>query len=356
MKIPVFRLFFLLLLALAFSPASVYAQNPRVEKNEYAGEMPSLQGLTEAFTFNGQPALKILTRKSGGAEVRFEKRDGQDALVFMVTRLKGFGLGVLADGEGKLFVTREKVTFEPNADREHFFSVNRAEMKDIDVKKAGAGLDMVLFELKQDKKRFILTGTLALNRRDVKHAITFLYHTIINFDAALALFNEHTAGVRQKPDGDEEKEDLTVDTEATDKYDRFRDITVVSTSRLPIKGARRTIRAQVQYNFPGETQKTPDMVTLFLYVSGPNPVLTEDDLALNFLVDNDRVPLGDMKLAEEKAKSVVRQTLSIVIPYETFRRLAGGSKVEFQIGALEYTLTDQHLEALRNLLSYKSEN
>jgi hypothetical protein len=193
---------------------------------------------------------------------------------------------------------------------------------------------------------------MTINRRDSKPAMTFFYHSIINFDAALKLFNELTAGVRQKLQADEVEPEEEPSADISDKYDRFRDITIVSTSRMLVKGLKRSIRAQAQYSFPGETQAKPDKVTLLLYVSAANPVLSEDDLALNFLVDGKRVPLGDMKLNEEKGKSVVKQTLTVILPYETFRQIADGKKVEFQVGALEYTLADAHREAFRNLLSY----
>jgi hypothetical protein len=342
----------LLLAALILLSAGVSAQDPQHEKNEYAGEMPNLQGLNEAFMINGRPALRILTRKSGYAEVMYEIRDGREALVFPVYQYRSFALGIMLEGEGRLYVTKDQVVYQPNADREHFFSSKRADLKDVDIKKTGMGLDIVTFGVNGDKKRLTLSQIMTINRRDSKPAMTFFYHSIINFDAALKLFNELTAGVRQKLQADEVEPEEEPSADISDKYDRFRDITIVSTSRMLVKGLKRSIRAQAQYSFPGETQAKPDKVTLLLYVSAANPVLSEDDLALNFLVDGKRVPLGDMKLNEEKGKSVVKQTLTVILPYETFRQIADGKKVEFQVGALEYTLADAHREAFRNLLSY----
>lgn len=352
MKTPFFyALSAAVLLSISLSSA-VSAQ--QFKKNDYAGPMPDLQGVVEPFSLNGQPGMRILTRKSGSPEIRFEKRDGQDSLVFMVTKFKSFGLGIQPEGEGKLYISRERVVYEPFADRVNFFSANRADLKGVDLKGTGIGLDVVLFELNADKKRFAYTGTQYLNRRDLKTAMTYLYHAVIDFDGALNLFNQQTAGVRAAADPDEEPEDEPV-SDISDKYDRFRDITIVSTAKMVVRGPRRSIRMQASFTYPGETFAKPNTIFLTFNISGANPIFNEDDLSLNFLVDKQRVPLGNMKMTEEKGKSVTRQTLTVSMPYEIFVKLAEGKKVEFQAGTLEYKLEPVHIEAFKNLASFKPE-
>ena len=123
-----------------------------------------------------------------------------------------------------------------------------------------------------------------------------------------------------------------------------------------VRGNKRSIRTYAEYNFAGKTQKKPEKVSLYFYASAARPLFREDNLELNFLVDDKRISLGEMKLAdEEKTKTTTKQTVVFTMPFETFEQIANGKKVEFQIGTLEYKLTDIHLEAFRKLLTYKIE-
>lgn len=354
MKKKALRLFFAPLFVAAFilsSAAALSAQKPDEEDEQLLNT--TLQGVADAVTINGQPALRLLSVKSGTTDVKMGMRDGQEAFVFTVSRFGG-GRGIVKHKHGLVYITRTNVIFDPFENKEHYFNLAKTDLKLVEMGRLESIGTFAVLKFKDEKTGLLLDWTVhTVTRKEKIPATAFLIRTILNFDQALAEFNQLTESVRPKPEAEDEPEDEP-SADISDKYDRFRDITIVSTSRMLIKGIKRSIRAQAQYSFPGETQNKPDKITLSLYISAANPVLSEDDLSLNFLVDGKRVPLGDMKLNEEKGKSVVKQTLTVTVPYDTFRHIADGKKVEFQVGALEYTLADAHREAFRNLLSYKT--
>lgn len=326
------------------------------EKKEVENNKPtSLQGLTEAVLVDGQPTLRILSKYSGSTEINLQQRDNEDTLVFSVARVIRYGFGYKPGDEGKLSVTKTRVIYSPNFDKKQFFNVLSSDIQDLKIDVAGlSGISSVNFEVKNDKKRFIFSGVL-MNNKDWRPAFEFLFRAIENYDSALAEFNQLTASLRSETEIDEVVEEAT-EAEINDKYDRFQNITLVSTSKMLVRGKKRSIRTNAEYNFEGKTQKKPKEILLYFYASANSPLFREDNLKLNFLVNNERIPLGEMKLAdEEKTKTATKQTIAVKIPYDIFKQIANGKTVEFQIGTLEYKLTDIHLEAFKKLLTYQIE-
>ncbi len=313
----------------------------------------SLEGLTEAVLVDGQPTLRILSRKGGSSEVKVQRRDGEDSLVFSIHKIY--------NSFGKLYVTKTKVTYVPNDGNKQFFSVEKIKIKQTELKNRWKlrQVNNVYLEFDNDEKAILVAfnDSTEFSNADKQSSLlanSFLFQAIKDFDSALAKFNKITASVRQN---DEEKE-VEEETEAdiVNKYDRFKDVTIVSTSKMLVRGNKRSIRTYAEYNFAGKTQKKPEKVSFYFYASAARPLFREDDLQLNFLVDNKRISLGEAKLAdEEKTKTVTKQTVVVTMSYETFEQIANGEKAEFQIGTLEYKLTNVQLDAFRKLLAYKIE-
>jgi hypothetical protein len=330
------------------------AQSDTSDKDDENNNQVSLQGLTEAILIDGQPVLRIISRKNGSTEIKLQKRDGQDTFVFEVHKLS------YKVPEGKLYVMKDRVIFDPYEKKSAYFNFAKTEIIEASVKKEGFGTATsywakIQIKDKDEKVTPLFNGEdfAVGNKKIVIPAVNFIVRAIQNFDNALAEFNQLTASVRPKSDEDEEEVEEETEADVSDKYDRFKDITIISTSKMLVRG-KRSIRAYAEYNYAGKNQTKPEKVTLYFYVSASRPLFREDDLELNFLVDDKRVSLGKMRLAEEeKTRTLVKQTISISMPYETFEQIANGKKVEFQIGTLEYKLTDVHLEAFRKLLTYK---
>jgi hypothetical protein len=341
-----FLSFFIALMAiLAAMPSAAGAQS----KDDDEANQVSLQSVTEALLINGQPAMRIQFRNNRHGEIKLEKRDGEDALVFDVLKI--------IMSTGKLYVTRTKLTYVPNDDPDKFFKVEKSKIKEVRFKdhwRMNGALSNVNVVYEGDEKAFSMAFPIKGDKQILVAANQFLLRAINNFDTALAEFNQLTASVR--PPSEEEEEETEAETQADvgDKYDRFKDVTIVSTSKMLVHGSKRSIRTYADYNFAGKTPKKPEKISLYFYASAARPVFREDDLELNFLVDDKRVPIGGIKVADEdKTKTTIKQTLVVSVPYEVFEQIANAKKVEFQIGTLEYKLTDIHLEGFKKLLAYQ---
>lgn len=358
--------FLTLLIAVALnSTLAQTSSQPTPNKEDEKETQASLQGLTEAILIDGQPVLKIIIGKNGlgYTEVRYEKRDGEDALVFYVAKMPFVW--------GKFYVTKKNVAFVPDSEAKKYFKVEKENIEKLELKnnwRLCKSCIHVNIDYENDEKaigiayvdavvsKIPFNGIPKFNKENYFSANAFLYLAIKDFDSALAEFNKLTASVRQI-DEEEEEEFTDEEIETNEKYDRFKDRTFVSTSKMRIKGKKRSIRTYAEYDFAGKTQTKPENITLYFYGSATSPIFREDNLELNFLVDGKRVSLGKMDFVEEeKRKTIIRQTVSVSIPYETFNQIVNGKKVEFQVGNLDYMLTDEHLEAFRKFLHTKLRN
>ena len=353
-----FHLFVLIFALCSFLSASL-AQTQQEKSTSTATQSP-LQGMTEGILVDGQPALRILSRKNGSTEILYQKRDGEDALVFPVMHYHAFLYAQAPCEMGKLYVMKTRLIFDPIGDKGHYFNATRAEVKKAEAQKSGRfGKNIghhIFINAQGDEKRFAVVfnnnAVVGFQGDYMKPATGFFERAWANFDAALGEFQQLTASVRPEPEEDAEEEAEETTAEITDKYDRFKDVTVIRTSRMLLRGGRRSIRTSAEYSFAGKTPMKPEKVSLYFYASAARPMFREDDLELNFLVDGERIAAGNMRLSdEEKTKSTVRQTVLVTLSYETFARIANGKKVELQIGTVEYKMTDIHLDAFKRLLA-----
>lgn len=357
------HLIILIFLSLTFSFTSL--AQAKQQKNDSTSTQSPLQGMTEAILVNGQPTLKIISRKNGATEILYEKRDGEDALTFAVTHWHSAGFLQIQGEKGKLYVTKSRLRYEPEGNKDHFFNFARSEVKEAKAAKGSLfGKNIghhILIDTKDGRKQFAIAfGDGFVNVYSTSHmkpALEFFERAWTNFDAALVEFQQLTASVRPESEEDAEEEAEETTAEITDNYDRFKDITVVRTSRMLLRDGKRSIRTHAEYSFAGKNPMKPEKVALYFHASAARPLFREDDLELNVLVDDERIAAGTMRLSdEEKTKSTVRQTVIITLPYEIFARIANGNKAELQIGTLEYKMTDTHLDAFRRLLARPTQN
>lgn len=80
--------------------------------------------------------------------------------------------------------------------------------------------------------------------------------------------------------------------------------------------------------------------------------LEERDLLV--VADGEKLKLGAMKLAEQGATTsqlvdVMREVLEVVLPYQTFQKIARAKTVEMKVGKTMFELQDKNVVALRNL-------
>jgi len=314
-------------------------------ENETAG----LKSVSEATMVDGHPVLRLLTSKGATSPIMLDKRDGEEALIFRVKK-NSFQMP-----SGALFVTKTRIVFDPYEKKSKFFTMEKASITKtwrednpyaIVVIRAGTVSEGLCVDFNMDR--------VSCNKKFVSPAHDFLMKAVMDFDGAMAEFKLLTASAIPKTEEDEEDTGIA---ETGSRYDRFRDATTVSTSRMLVRDAKRSIRVSAEYEFSGRTRKPPATITLYFSASAPRPVFLEDDLKLNFMIDDKRLPIGPMRLkSEEQTNTSVRQTLAVSVPYNTFLQIANAKKAEFQIGDLEYKFGDAHLEAFRGLIAYNLED
>jgi hypothetical protein len=159
-----------------------------------------LKGLTQSIVINGHPALRIASRDGNWIEVQLEKQDEEDTLIFPVTRIKSFGAGAQRAEEGKLFVSKNRIVYTADFEKEKSFELSRSEILEMELKEMGQGFDCIVLKTQEDKKRFILAGTVFLNgnfykKKDVlRPALTYMFQALQSFDSAVNDFRSLTAG------------------------------------------------------------------------------------------------------------------------------------------------------------------
>jgi len=309
-----------------------------------------LQGLTEAILVGGQPTLRISNRTGQIAEVKLQTRDGEDAVVFDVQKL--------ITTMGKLFVTKTKLIFVPNSGNSAFFKIDRSQLKSVKLRSRFrlGGIPNVSIDSQDGEKNLVVAPLDMKDRETMMAANAFLARTINDFDGAVREFKQLTKSVQ--PESEELVEEADSDgAEVVHKYDRFKDITVVQTPRVLLQGSKRILRSHVELGYAGKTLDKLEKVSLILNATSSRPMFRDDNLELNFLIDGERVPLGNMKIVDEsQSKTSVKQSISVILTLETLKRIANAKKAEFQIGEFEYKISDAQLALFRNALTYKLEN
>ncbi len=160
----------------------------------------------------------------------------------------------------------------------------------------------------------------------------------------------------------QEKYESTRPIKTTSFYDRFKDLTTVSMKNMLVIGnnnytpviygiADFWLTGGFQYQ--GQTWTKPTQVALAFealeaYWEFRNP----GNRNLILIVDGTRMDLGMMASQESVVPYVGnKESLAVVLPYETFLRIANAKSVEAQLGRLEFRLEERHLAGLRNLIT-----
>jgi tetratricopeptide (TPR) repeat protein len=136
-------------------------------------------------------------------------------------------------------------------------------------------------------------------------------------------------------------------------YDKFKDITVVSTEVGEFPGG---LSVDASFLFKGRMTITP--AHLILYISSTSrrwQFLEPASRELNAIVDGERVSLGYMERVRGDVRGsrysvTVSELLALPVPYDTFRKLTRAHVVEMQVGFYEFRLNNKHLARLQDLL------
>ena len=186
-----------LLIAFIFLASSNFAIAQSSKSNKIVKS--ELEGLTETVSIDGQPALRILGKKGVSTEIRFKLIDGKETFVFLGATIPSIAGKSL---EGKLFVSKQKVWFEPFDDNKGF-EFESSKIKESEVISKDFGRWSLVKISTDDKKilfqiRFVNDGVYNGNKKYALPANNFLVKSISDFDSALSQFNELTSSVSSK--------------------------------------------------------------------------------------------------------------------------------------------------------------
>jgi hypothetical protein len=160
------------------------------------------------------------------------------------------------------------------------------------------------------------------------------------------------------------------------KYDK--DQTTVYLRPMTIRNVRGSIEAQI-INEGKRTETIPsEVLWMTAYFISPGKLLVKPrlvvigfrswtmdqtkyavDRTLMIDLDGSVLNLGPMEVVERRidpnmelhSNQYLIESLELPLPYETFLRITNAGKVKMALGGTEFQLTNEHLEAFRDLIS-----
>ncbi len=145
-------------------------------------------------------------------------------------------------------------------------------------------------------------------------------------------------------------------------YDRAQDRTVVAFQPYGVKinhqDPLESIAVTAGFIHPGQTLTSRPQFIEFGVISqsrGGWEFEQEKDRELSVVIDGEAINVGVMKLITARrftlGRLYYREDLAYAIPYEGFVRMASAKKVTVKVGRTELKLKNEHLEAMRDLVS-----
>ena len=142
--------------------------------------------------------------------------------------------------------------------------------------------------------------------------------------------------------------------EITTTYDRFKGETTVELTLEKVnsyKSEGHFYFIGFSFTYPEQTVITPKDVLLTVSSFSDEKRFSErDTLDVIILADGQRFILGKMNLSKtENLKLIYQETLTLAIPYASYIKIASSNDVEMRLGETEFSLTQEQIEALRDL-------
>jgi hypothetical protein len=310
-------------------------------------------GKIEPLTVNNQRVLKFTAPHGAVFVIAQSKIGAEPALALSVGHRHGLG-----QCYGGLLVSKNSVVFQSSDMPDHSVTLSREDLKTFvvnDLRSMGKTVyrQIVIKTQKKDYNFFPFANQLGYfaNSDDYPFVLDWFSDVVLRFDEGMKKFD---AEFERQPAAD-----LLVangqNLELIEKYDKFKDITISATSRMYL-AANVTFRAALLS--PGAKPARPE--TAILYIDADDSVrrLFKSDRSLIFLVDGERLKLGEMDWLDSRyipggryySGSVIDE-LGLTIPWETFLKIANGKVVEFQVATVEAKLDGPHLALLKKLIA-----
>jgi hypothetical protein len=169
-----------------------------------------------------------------------------------------------------------------------------------------------------------------------------------------------------------QKEEKKYSIEIYRRYDKGKDETVTETGIMPINENSEgpilmgALDMNAFYTYRGTSPVLPQSVTIKIFSFHP-PFQYRHDLTV--VADGETFQLGEMQYRKRASNNSpdfsygrggpvdaasmrgFMGEMTITVPVETFKRIAGAKKVNFKIGTMERDLQNYHLEKLSGLVS-----
>ena len=143
--------------------------------------------------------------------------------------------------------------------------------------------------------------------------------------------------------------DLSANYYLEEKYDKYKDFSSVNMI-LKLNQLKADLSIGAYFIYTGKTLTTPTQIVL-RFVSKSKDWEYLRNSILDFLVDGNRIRVGEMKRDGTVGSGYVLEFLTIKIPVETFLEIINGTNVEGKLFTTEFKLTEQQLEAFRDFAS-----
>jgi hypothetical protein len=137
-------------------------------------------------------------------------------------------------------------------------------------------------------------------------------------------------------------------------YDRFKDQTLIDTDYDPYPHTFPSMHIRAFFGFNGRTlTTTPDTLFFEIMSASDEAKFAGEPPQLTALVDGQRMSLGNMYRSnfEVSEAGAVYEYLVTTLKTQDFFKLVNSRSVEMQVGIDEFKLTENQLEALRDLAS-----
>jgi hypothetical protein len=134
------------------------------------------------------------------------------------------------------------------------------------------------------------------------------------------------------------------------QYDKFKDMTVVSTDPKRTKiGTKLHPTLTLLGTYPSQIPSTPKICELGFILTNPSWAYL-DCHHLDCLVDGSPVKLPPSKHHGTVGKGSVLEQVSVWVPFSITEQLSKSQKVEFKLCNTEFTLTKEEMQDLRTFV------
>jgi hypothetical protein len=149
----------------------------------------------------------------------------------------------------------------------------------------------------------------------------------------------------------------------TIRYEKSKDETVVYLNPMLISDEEYFASAylltthnlfmQSYFIYPGKKPSPPQSVVMTFVSLKHGERYYQKERGLSFNVDGDPVEIGEAQLVQFQMMEdkVMKESVSIEVPYDKFMRVANAKKVRMKLGKTEWDLKKQHLKSLRDYAS-----